>query len=471
VTQVFLSYASGDKDLARRLAEAIGEAGFSVWWDPDLQGGEEFRDKIVEKIHEARVTIVLWTEASIKSSWVRSEAEIARERGTLLPVRSRAVTVAVIPPPFGALHTVVIDDEAAILRSLEARIELEDAARAQAAERRRARRRRRRALVAGATVTVVAAGLAWALVPPLRISVGDTVRRAWYRAFPCEHRAIFFGREGLGRRACVTPPEVFAFRDCDECPEMVVIFGSRFRMGSPAAERGRDRDENLIEVEVPDFAMGRSEVTIGQWRRCVAAGVCRELPSAPELTDDGFPVGFVAWHDAQGYAKWLSDLSRRRYHLPSEAAWEYAARAGESAARFWGPDSSEACRYANVHDEAHRLSRPGERWSSPLGTSHLCNDGFARLAPVARLAANGFGLFDTIGNVWEWVEDCEFPDYRANPRDGSAYNPPGCRVGMLRGGSFMSPPDSARSANRFRGGRDRSSTQADFGFRVARSLD
>ena len=473
MSDVFISYSTHDKGLIKPLARVIEEAGYSVWWDLHLRGGDEFRDKLVEKIHQARVTIVCWTEASVGSPWVRSEAEIARARGTLLPVRARDLAESEIPPPFGVLHTIAIDDTAAILSSLAAKIELDAATRAEAAKRHLVRRRRRLAALVTVIFAVAAAGIAVAAIPSLRLLLGETARRGWYTLFPCEDREIFIGTGDLARRACIAPSERFRFQDCGECPEMVVIFGGNFEMGSPRGERGRDLDEEIVEVEIPDFAIGRYEVTIGQWQRCVAADACRALPKPAELTGDTFPVGLVTWNDAKGYTAWLSELTDRLYRLPSESEWEYAARAGESAARFWGPHASEACGYANVYDQAHLRSLPGApaRPMSPVEASHPCDDGSPFLAPVGSFKANGWELLDMIGNVWEWVEDCEFPDYRVNPRDGSAYSPPDCRVGMLRGGSFKSPPASARSANRFQGGRDRSSAQPDFGFRVARDIE
>ena len=175
---------------------------------------------------------------------------------------------------------------------------------------------------------------------------------------------------------------------------------------------------------------------------------------------------------------WLTETTTKSYRLPTEAEWEYASRAGSDEPRFWGFNASEACKYANVGDvsyggtekEAALSIREKINRRVKLGGQHTCNDQFNRLAPVGSFQPNDFKLYDTIGNLWEWVEDCAFPNYTAIPKDGRPYKERDCKVSTLRGGSYVSGPASARSANRFQGGRSKQQFQSDYGFRIARTL-
>ncbi|MFA7243306.1 MAG: SUMF1/EgtB/PvdO family nonheme iron enzyme [Sulfuricellaceae bacterium] len=280
------------------------------------------------------------------------------------------------------------------------------------------------------------------------------------------------------------------FRDCSDCPEMVVIPAGSFIMGSPADEKGRDNDEGpQHEVSVKSFALGRTEVTVGEFRRFVRATGYKteaernvgskgcytwELASqdwrAGRYWDDpGFkqndnqPVACVSWNDAGKYLKWLSNTTGKPYRLPSEAEWEYAVRAGSTTARYWGNNPDDACRYANVADQA---ALEGQIWEAPM---HECNDSYWFTAPVTNYTANDFGLHDMIGNVWEWVEDCYHDNYSKAPNDGSAWTSWMCDVRVLRGGSWRSfDPDFARSAYRFRS--DATNRLSVIGFRLARML-
>ncbi len=253
------------------------------------------------------------------------------------------------------------------------------------------------------------------------------------------------------------------FRDCPDCPEMVVIPAGRFTMGSPANEKDRSSDEGpQHEVSVKSFALGKTEVTFAQWDACVAAGGCSHRPGDEGWGRGTRPAINVSWSDAQAYVKWLNTKTGKSYRLPSEAEWEYAARAGSTTARPWGNNAGDACRYANVYDAT------GERVNKFGWETHKCDDGEAKTAPVGKYVANGFGLHDMIGNVWEWVEDCHHDSYSGAPSDGSAWTSGKCDVRVLRGGSWRGGPGFARSARRSGGGsaeRDVSS-----GFRLARML-
>ena len=239
------------------------------------------------------------------------------------------------------------------------------------------------------------------------------------------------------------------FRDCPECPEMVVVPAGSFRMGSPPDEQGRYYIEgpmHRVTFGAP-FAVGRHEVTFAEWDACVAAGGCGHRPG-----DNGWgrgvrPVVNVSWDDAKRYAQWLSRKTRKEYRLPSEAEWEYAARAGTATAYTWGDQigvNRANCRGC------------GSRW-----------DG-SKTAPVGSFRANAWGLHDMHGNVLERTEDCWNDSYRGAPSDGSAWLRGDCSMRVLRGGSWSNGPSGLRAALRSRDSTgDRYSNG---GFRVARTL-
>jgi sulfatase modifying factor 1 len=177
---------------------------------------------------------------------------------------------------------------------------------------------------------------------------------------------------------------------------------------------------------------------------------------------DSHPVLCVSWNDARAYAQWLSRKTGKRYRLPTEAEWEYAARAGGTAARYWGDDPAQACRFANVADQS-RI----QTWA--FGQKHECTDCHYFTAPAAAYAPNRFGLYDMIGNVWEWTDDCWNASYGGAPADGTAWTVGYCSQHVCRGGSWSTVPRFARSAARHK-------NPADFrdnltGFRLARNLE
>ena len=180
--------------------------------------------------------------------------------------------------------------------------------------------------------------------------------------------------------------------------------------------------------------------------------------------DSGHPAVCVSWDDAQAYVSWLSRTTGHRYRLLSEAEWEYAARAGSGAARYWGNDEAGQCRHANGADGALRNRYSDWKW--PTAT---CNDGFVHTSPAGSFSANDFGLHDMLGNAWEWAEDCWHDDYSGAPSDGSAWTAGGdCSKRVLRGGSWFNFPWFLRSADRLRDSTGNRSN--DVGFRVSRTL-
>lgn len=307
---------------------------------------------------------------------------------------------------------------------------------------------------------------------------------------------------GFGGRASdrVAAP----FRDCPDCPGMVVVPSGTFLIGSPPDEPGRSRPRAIDEgpqrrIAIRAFAIGRTPVTRGEWAAFVAdigrpvAGGC-SWSALPGVSRDGthpdaswqnlgfaqtddHPAVCIGWADAHDYAQWLGQRTGRPYRLPSEAEWEYAARGGTTTPFPWG---SEARR-----DRAN------------YGTERCCSgeaegaDRWVQTSPVASFPANAFGLYDMHGNAMQWVEDCLSPTYADLPEDGSPYRRDdvlqltgdfarlsgrrSCEFRILRGGNWGDPPAPIRSAAR-NFGPPPNATLAGYrsaggGFRVVRALD
>ena len=233
-----------------------------------------------------------------------------------------------------------------------------------------------------------------------------------------------------------------------EGPEMVVIPAGAFVMGSPETEPERDKDEgpqHLVVFSQP-FALGRYAVTFEEYDP-----FCKATGRSP-LGDAGWgrgrwPVINVRWDDAVAYAAWLSKETGAWYRLPTEAEWEYAARAGTETAYWWGE---------TIGRNRANCRGCGSAWDGN------------QTAPVGSFDANPFGLYDMLGNVWEWVQDCHHDRYKGAPGDGSAWETGKCTLRVLRGGSWALEPRRLRAAlrnGRLPGDRDRYG-----GFRLARTL-
>ena len=243
-------------------------------------------------------------------------------------------------------------------------------------------------------------------------------------------------------------------------PEMVVIPAGRFLMGCVSG-RDCDDDETLVhEVRIAQpFAMSKYEVTFAQWDACVADGGCGGYePDDWGWGRDNRPVIDVSWNEAQAFIDWLNAKTAGGYRLPSEAEWEYAARAGTTTQYHFGNDESQLCRYANHADGSTSLPWRNES----------CSDGVHYVAEVGSYQPNSFGLHDMHGNVWEWVADCWNEGYAGAPSDGSAWTSGDCDTRVLRSGSWNYEPRMLRAANR-----SGDSVGHRFyinGFRVARTL-
>jgi formylglycine-generating enzyme required for sulfatase activity len=305
----------------------------------------------------------------------------------------------------------------------------------------------------------------------------------------------------------IDPASLKPYRDCATCPELVNLPGGRFEMGTPylSPEGATDSEHPLRWVTVKPFAIGRVEVTREQWeaferaraQAAPAPAAGSTAPAAPAAATGCVPVqtgangttivfgalnpslstlapGFaqganhpavcVSRQDAKAYLEWLSSTTGKMYRLPTEAEWEYAARAGSSDRTPWRRDGTRACEFANLRDEAFERA-------FAQNVSRPCSDNFAYTAPVGHFRPNAWGLSDMLGNAAEHVEDCWQPNYNNEPSDGSARVVPQCSVFVTRGGSWYLPSGSLLTHAPGRGSRGQAWRDGVTGLRVARDLD
>jgi len=222
-----------------------------------------------------------------------------------------------------------------------------------------------------------------------------------------------------------TPEPGETFRDCPDCPELVVVPSGDFVMGS--GDTPYEKPERAITIKRP-FAIGRREVTFAEWDQCADAGVCKHRPDDHGWGRGDRPVINVSWDDTKLFIAWMAQKTGQKYRLPSEAEWEYAARAGTKTPFWWGRDINIARAQCDA-------------CSSPTPKQIVATGSFR---------PNGFGLYDTAGNAAEWVEDCWNDSYKNAPKDSSAWTTGDCRLRVLRGGNFLSKAAEVRSAARFR---------------------
>lgn len=260
----------------------------------------------------------------------------------------------------------------------------------------------------------------------------------WRHAYAVLGLSLWMGAMGSAVAGTV-------FKDCTQCPEMVVIPAGSFTMGSPKSEAGRHEDEGPQHVvTLPKaLAVGKFEVTVDEWSACVADRSCASVKNAAS-GQGRHPVVHISYQQALMYTAWLSTKTGQNYRLLSESEWEYAARAGSDKPHPWGATApaEPICTFANGHDQRSHQAHHYP-WDAMA-----CDDGYAEAAPVGSFKPNAFGLHDMLGNVWEWVADCYTKSYDDAPLDGSARTRHGCSQRVFRGGGWDFGSASLRSAVR-----------------------
>ncbi len=235
------------------------------------------------------------------------------------------------------------------------------------------------------------------------------------------------------------------FRDCPVCPELTVVPAGSFVMGrnGPYDNEG---PAHRVTIAQP-FAIGVYEVTFDEWQACFDAGGCAFEPDDHKWGRGRRPVININWRDAQTYLQWLSGKTGNRYRLPSEAEWEYAARAGTTTDYWWGDQIGE--NLGNCRDCKSRWSKRSS-------------------APVGSFRPNPFGLYDVHGNIWEMTQDCWNKTHQGAPADAAARLTGDCRYRVMRSGSWYYFSKNLRSSWRFRD--DARVKSYGIGFRVLREL-
>ena len=483
MSDVFISYKREEQPEARKLADTLEALGWSVWWDPKLRAGERFDDVIEQALTEAKCVIVLWSHRSVKSEYVKAEAHYALDKKKLVPV---AIDPDLQPSfRFRRLHTVklvnwdtsressdfreLVEDIAAILGAPPIQAELanrraeedkrrrtEEEAKPNAEEKQR-RRQQEEAKHKAEVAKAPPSRAPWVSAPAIIASVlligglylWSTSQQREAERIPQEREAQQREAERIAQEEeskRLTSDKVFrdTLKDGSDGPEMVRIKGGTFQMGSPKGEADRDDNERLHEVRVKDFAIGNYAVTFEEYDT-FAEATDRKKPSDAGWGRERRPVINVRWKDAVAYAEWLSEQTGKRYRLPTEAEWEYAARAGTETPYWWGD---------SIGNDRANCKGCGSQWDNK------------KTAPVDAFAPNSSGLYQMLGNVWEWTCSAYDGDY-----DGSELKcvDKGSFRRVIRGGSWSFDPWYLRSANRdwyFPNG-----WNYDIGFRLAQDIE
>jgi formylglycine-generating enzyme required for sulfatase activity len=281
-----------------------------------------------------------------------------------------------------------------------------------------------------------------------------------------------------------------ALADGGKAPELVIVPFGRFTMGDDDDQRPQLGPERIVEFK-RGFALARAETTVADFRRFIEAtgyrtraereghstvfderggslaeheGVDWRRDFLGRVAAEDRPVTHVAFEDAQAYATWLSAQTGAAYRLPSEAEWEYVLRAGSRDRYPWGKQAPPPKGAGNLSGEGDKSSL-GRSWGTPIRNY---TDFFWGTAPARSFPAERWGTYDMVGNVSEWTLDCWHDSYRRAPVDGSAWVNPGCTQRVVRGASWASALEQARSAARMAA--DAKSTLPWVGFRVVREI-
>lgn len=288
-----------------------------------------------------------------------------------------------------------------------------------------------------------------------------------------ERKALLTKYKTWGKTPVITPP-------------MVDIPTGEFLMGSNLS----DKEKPIHKVNIKAFRLSKYEVTLKQFKQFAAATNyilgerCWKFVSegggqfkvgydialgnwlTPEYAPSDFhPVMCVSWDDANAYLTWLSQQTGKKYRLPTEAEWEYAASAGSTTKYFFGDDDKDLCQYGNIFDESGM--RAFVRDKEYKKKDMACDDGAEYTTVVGMYKPNAFGLYDMIGNISEWVEDCDHDNYEGAPTEGSAWISEKCSMRSRKGSSYG--PGSSHSAMRGHGGQSNRSSLGE-GFRIVEDI-
>ncbi len=425
MADIFLSYSSDDRERIRPLVQSLEQRGWSVWWDRRIPPGKTWHQVIQQALDGARCVVVAWSKNSIESDWVITEAEEGKTRGVLIPV-----LIDDVRPPLGfrmiqAARLIGWQGESSH-HELDS---LFDAIFAILGEPEPAKE------------TTPQSGPIYAVPAPPPQPAKKTVAQK-PQAPKASAPSFEFDVVTVDAKGNVTERRKgqaqYFIEDLGGGVEleMVEIPGGEFIMGSN--EHDWEKPPHRVKVQL--FAMGKYQVTQAQWR-AVAGFLKSKLdlnPDPSSFKGDNLPVETVSWEEAVEFCARLSQKTGRMYRLPSEAEWEYAARAGTTTPFAFGETiTPEIVNYDGNYPYA----------SAPKGEYR------GKTVEVGSLGvANAFGLFDMHGNVWEWCEDHWHVSYKGAPDDGSAWVDMSASGSnrVIRGGSWGNYAVACRSANRNR---------------------
>jgi len=421
------------------LAAALKTKGWTVFFDRTIPPGKTWRQFIGKEINECRCMVVAWSTHSVKSHWVCEEADDGLKREILVPILLDQVTQ---PLGFGSIQVANLvgwkgntesSNYLALCNALTERIgqgKLSAASGADKASRKPKIPWSKLFTVKVDKITVIAAIFAillWFLIPVLFSQ----------KEIAIINQAPSVGYDIIFNQLRIKQPEIKASNTnvnifnqfLNQEPEILKIPGGSFQMGS---NDGYDDEKPVHKVIMKSFAIGRYEVTFDEYEQFA------EALGKPKPDDNGWGRGHrpainVSWEDAEAYAHWLSSQTGKKFRLPTEAEWEYAARSGTVTDYYW-LNQGQAKDFAWFKNFA---------W--------FAENSEDKTHPVGQKERNAFGLYDMSGNVWEWVEDCWHENYDQAPDDGSVWqeqNKGDCSLRVLRGGSWLDGSGWMRSAYR-----------------------
>ncbi len=430
---IFISYTEQDRERVRPLVRALEAAGYSVFWDLEIPVGREWAEFVEEQISHAKDVIVVWSEKSVQSRWVKLEANDAWEQDKYIGVVIDEVNLSLqyrANQTARLLHWEGDSTHREWLKLLEGlksdpsdghnpdmpeQPANDEIVRPEVVEPKKPKHTFRLVLSSGLITALLLFG-AWKFYKNKPVS--DNTQHQ--QTENIQEESVTIAEQNASNEKLAIP-----------VPEMVAVQAGCFLMGSPKGV-GYDFEYPQHEVCIKrDFEIGRYEVTFDQYDAYAEQTKEMELPDDAGWGRNTQPVINVSWQEAKDYAGWLGTQVDKSCRLPSEAEWEYAARAGTDRVYWWGDE---------IGDNNANCDGCGSQWDNK------------QTAPVGSFDANPFGLYDTSGNVWEWTEDHWHDNYEGAPADGSAWmegkgGDEAKRV--VRGGSWVDSPVRARSAYRY----------------------
>ena len=483
MTDIFISYAHEDQERVRPIVDELEKHGWSVFWDKDIPPGETWESSIGKALKESHCVLVVWSEYSQDSDWVKEEADMAKKRGALIPV-----LITTIEPPIGfgriqAANLAEWNNQSSypafqqLVAAIDSKISLSPSPVATAKPVQKKVYRQDEAYTSG----YIPPGPNPAPQPQAggyqtllsRIPKQQAVIAASLIAF------ILVVMMFMSTTEKPLPTVAGSF---DVPPNFALIRGGEFTMGSPESDVNRQEYETQHQVRVSDFYMSKYAVTVGDFKKFVeATGYSTDAEkgdgsyvwdgknwikksginwrfygdsgSVREAGEYNHPVLHVSWNDAVAYCEWMSKQTGKRFRLPTEAEWEYACRAGTTTPFNTGEKLTTDQANYNGEDVNNK---------NPKGVSR------GGTVPVDTFSPNAWGLYNMHGNVWEWCSDWFGENYyRECKAKGTVENPVGPESGssrVLRGGGWGNNITDCRSAKR--NYRPHDYRNADVGFRV-----